>query len=41
MGFFASKAPNPNTARLLSLLSHGVYGFGLYVAARLLAMGLR
>lgn len=41
MGFFASMAPNPNTARLLSLFSHSVYGLGLYAAARLLATVLR
>ncbi|WP_205624780.1 DUF2938 domain-containing protein [Vulgatibacter incomptus] len=41
LGFFASKAPNPPAARLLSLLAHSIYGLGLYAAASLLAWGLR
>jgi hypothetical protein len=32
-GFAASKAPNPARARLRSLLTHSVFGIGLYVAA--------
>jgi len=32
-GIAASKTPNPNTARLRSLVSHTVFGIGLYVSA--------
>ncbi len=32
-GIAASKTPAPNTARLRSLMTHTVFGFGLYVAA--------
>lgn len=37
-GFFASRTPNPNAARLRSLITHALFGLGLYVAgvARLL-----
>lgn len=31
-GFFASRTPDPNTARLRSLISHALFGFGLYAA---------
>lgn len=31
-GFFASRTPNPNAARLRSLITHALFGFGLYVA---------
>jgi hypothetical protein len=40
-GIASSKAPNPNAARLRSVLTHGVYGLGLYVSARLWAALLR
>lgn len=36
-GFAASKTPRPNVARLRSLATHTVFGFGLYVSALLLA----
>jgi hypothetical protein len=36
-GIAASKAPDPRTARMRSLLSHLVFGIGLYVSALLLA----
>ncbi|MEW9573430.1 DUF2938 domain-containing protein [Rhodanobacter sp. Si-c] len=38
-GFAASRTPRPNRARLRSLLTHAVFGFGLYVSG-LLAAGL-
>lgn len=31
-GVFATRAPNPNTARLRTLISHALFGLGLYVA---------
>ncbi|MDO9126054.1 MAG: DUF2938 family protein, partial [Parvibaculum sp.] len=37
-GIAASKTPKPNAARLRSLVSHTVFGIGLYVAALLVAM---
>ena len=41
LGIAASKTPNPNVARLRSLVTHSVFGVGLYasawVVARLLA----
>jgi hypothetical protein len=36
LGFFASRAPNPNRTRLLNLLNHAVFGITLYAAWRLL-----
>jgi len=33
LGVAASKTPNPAAARLKSLMSHGVFGLGLYLAA--------
>ncbi len=36
-GFASSKTPNPRSARLQSLLTHAIYGVGLYLAARLAA----
>ncbi len=33
LGVAASKAPNPTAARLKSLMSHGVFGLGLYISA--------
>jgi Protein of unknown function (DUF2938) len=32
MGIAASKAPDPAVARLRSLRSHAIYGFGLYMS---------
>lgn len=37
-GIAASKTPNPNVARLRSLIGHVVFGIGLYVAALLSAL---
>lgn len=31
-GFFASRTPDPNAARLRSLITHALFGLGLYVA---------
>lgn len=36
-GIAASKTPQPNTARLRSLMTHTVFGIGLYLAAWLFA----
>ncbi|GAB3786781.1 DUF2938 domain-containing protein [Dyella agri] len=36
-GFAASRTPRPNRARLRSLLTHAVFGFGLYGSALLVA----
>jgi len=38
MGLFASRTPDPNAARLRSLITHALFGLGLYLAglARLL-----
>lgn len=33
IGIAASRTPRPNAARLQSLLTHAVFGLGLYVAA--------
>jgi hypothetical protein len=35
-GIAASRAPRPNAARLQSLVTHAVFGFGMFVAAVLL-----
>lgn len=35
MGLAASRTPRPAAARWQSLVTHGVFGFGLYFAARL------
>lgn len=35
-GFFASRTPTPGKNRLRSLMTHGVFGLGLYLAALLL-----
>jgi len=40
-GFAASRTPDPNRARLRSLLTHTVFGLGLYVAALVVAALLR
>jgi len=37
LGVAASKTPNPNRARLKSLMTHTVFGVGLYVWAYLLS----
>jgi hypothetical protein len=37
LGIAASRTPRPNVARLRSLATHGVFGVGLYVSARVLA----
>ena len=36
-GIAASKTPNPNRARLRSLLNHGIFGVSLYICALILA----
>lgn len=36
-GIAASKTPNPTAARLRSLMTHAMFGLGLYLAARLTA----
>jgi hypothetical protein len=41
LGLAASKAPNPLQARLRSLVTHGVFGVGLYVAASVTALLVR
>ncbi len=38
LGIAGSKTPSPLKARLRSLMTHTVFGFGLYIAARGLAM---
>lgn len=38
LGVAAAKAPRPNAARLRSLMSHTVFGVGLYAAALVSAM---
>ena len=38
LGIAASKTPHPNLARLKSVASHAVYGFGLYGSAALSAL---
>jgi hypothetical protein len=40
-GIAASRTPNPNLARTLTILIHMVYGFGLYGSAKLWAMLIR
>lgn len=37
MGIASSRTPNPMQARLRSLITHFVFGTGLYIAARLMA----
>ena len=36
-GFFASRTPRPNVARRQSLVTHSVFGLGLYAAALVLS----
>lgn len=40
LGIASSKTPNPNKARLKSLMTHTVFGLGLYLWAFLLSRGL-
>jgi DUF2938 family protein len=40
-GIAASKTPHPNTARLRSVLTHTVFGIGLYLSALLWSIALR
>ncbi|MDQ3221992.1 MAG: DUF2938 domain-containing protein, partial [Gemmatimonadota bacterium] len=40
LGFAASKTPSPNQARLKSLMTHTVFGVGLYIWALLLSQVL-
>jgi len=37
LGLAASKTPKPDAARLRSIMTHGVFGLGLYGTARILA----
>ncbi|PWB31421.1 DUF2938 domain-containing protein [Pseudomonas sp. SDI] len=37
LGVAASNTPQPNAARLRSVLAHGIFGLSLYVAAQLVA----
>jgi hypothetical protein len=37
LGIAASKTPKPNVARLRSLVTHTIFGFGLYASALVLA----
>ena len=37
-GFAASRTPNPRAARLQSIATHAIFGFGLYVAAALFVL---
>ena len=41
LGIAASKTPHPNKARLKSLMTHTVFGVGLYVSAILLSRVVR
>jgi hypothetical protein len=41
LGSAASRTPNPTQARLKSLLTHTVFGVGLYVCARGVSYVLR
>ena len=41
LGIAASKTPNPNAARLRSIVTHAVFGIGLYAAALLVAPLMR
>lgn len=36
LGFAGANLPDPNKARLMSLITHSVFGFGLYLSARIL-----
>jgi hypothetical protein len=37
-GFAASRMPNPNAARVKSLMAHAVFGLGLYLSALMTAL---
>jgi hypothetical protein len=41
VGIAASKTPNPNVARLRSIVTHTVFGIGLYASALLAAVLIR
>jgi hypothetical protein len=41
LGIAASKAPNPTQARLKSLMTHTVFGVGLYLCALGVSYALR
>ena len=41
LGIAASKTPNPNQARLRSLMNHAVFGLGLYLSALALSLVLK
>ncbi|MEP1384811.1 MAG: DUF2938 domain-containing protein [Paraglaciecola sp.] len=38
-GIAASRSPNPNSARVHSLINHGVFGLGLYVSGEAVNLG--
>ena len=38
LGIAGSKTPNPAQARVRSLMNHAVFGFGLYLSARVLSL---
>jgi hypothetical protein len=40
LGIAASKTPQPNLARFRSLLTHFIFGFGLYFSAKLMSLFL-
>jgi hypothetical protein len=40
LGIAASKTPQPNLARFRSLLTHLIFGFGLYIFAKLMSLFL-
>ncbi len=40
LGIAASRAPDPRGARVKSLMTHLVFGFGLYVSAQCVRLGL-
>ena len=37
-GFAASRTPNPRAARLQSIVTHAIFGLGLYVSAVLIEL---
>jgi hypothetical protein len=39
-GFAASRTPKPNAARLQSLITHAMFGFGLYLAGTLVSYSI-
>ncbi len=40
LGIAGANLPSPNTARLMSLITHSVFGFGLYLSEKLLVFSL-